>query len=223
MDKIWYNIKEDNDTKVQEMCKKKLDLAFKGCIEEKLKKKEYETAGGYPKFQRDVERLKEEYVSNLSDYEENEILHAWYGFIKCNKETVARIVEADENLSEKKKEDEQRRNQECIEQLLQEQQKAQQETLEKQRKDLEDHYTILDKDRDEQLKADQAKHKSLVTERFEKDAAQKEIKRYTKEAKKRDQWFGARMWNAGNDCLMLLGLLIILICINSVWVLFHNV
>jgi hypothetical protein len=73
MDKFWYGIKEDNDTKVQEMCKKKLDLAFKGYIEEKLKKKEYKTAGGYPKFQRDVERLKEEYVSNLSDYEENEV------------------------------------------------------------------------------------------------------------------------------------------------------
>ncbi|XP_060560069.1 trichohyalin-like [Ruditapes philippinarum] len=154
----------------------------------------------------------------------SKILHAWYRIMNCYKETEARILEADENLSRKEKENEKRRNQEYIETLLQEQQKAQQETLEKQRKDLEDHYKNLDKDRDEQLKADQAKHKSLVTERFEKDAAQKEIKRYTKEAKKReDQWFGARMWNAGNDYLMLLGLLIILICINSVWVLFHIV
>jgi hypothetical protein len=39
-----------------------------------------------------------------------------------------------------------------------------------------------------------------VTERFDKDAAQKEIKRYIKEAKTRkDQWFGAGMCNAHMD------------------------
>jgi spore germination protein YaaH len=74
MDELWNTIKEDNDTKVKQMCEKKLqDDALKTCIEEKIRNKDYETAGGYRKFQRDVERLREEYVSNLRDFEENEV------------------------------------------------------------------------------------------------------------------------------------------------------
>ncbi|XP_060551713.1 guanylate-binding protein 1-like [Ruditapes philippinarum] len=206
MDELWNTMKEENDILVQQKCENTLqDDPVKRSIDKKLRNKDYETAGGYRKFQRDVELLKEGYFSNLRDFEEKEILWTWYGFIKCSKESEVRIVEADENLAKREKEEEQRRNQENIDKLMKEQQKAQKEALAKQKKDLDDHYKKLAEDRGKQIKVDQAKYEAFLIERFEKEAAQKELERFKEAEKKRkEKWFGARMWNAlWNDELML--------------------
>jgi hypothetical protein len=74
MDALWNNIEKDNHTRVKKMCEKRLqDNLLKRSIEEKIRNKDYEIAGGYVKFQRDVKRLKEDYYSVLREFEENEV------------------------------------------------------------------------------------------------------------------------------------------------------
>jgi hypothetical protein len=78
MDALWDTIKEDNDTLVRQKCEDTLEHdSLKSSIEEKIMNKDYETPGGYRKFQRDVERLREGYTSILRDFDEKEV---WRSF-----------------------------------------------------------------------------------------------------------------------------------------------
>ncbi|XP_060575169.1 guanylate-binding protein 1-like isoform X2 [Ruditapes philippinarum] len=185
MDNIWNKIRESNNEKVRELCDQKLQEAFAKYLKENFENKEYEAPGGYRKYQRDIARLKEDFESDLRDFKEHEIMWTWHGFVKEMKEIEAKIVQADEELSLKEKEDEQRRNQESIDKLLKEHQKAQHEALEQQKKDLESHYNKLEKDRLDQLQIERQRYEALLQEKVEKEAAQREVERMKREQEER--------------------------------------
>ncbi|XP_060572446.1 guanylate-binding protein 1-like [Ruditapes philippinarum] len=225
MDAMWGKIKTTNEEKVREKCENTLHSLSMKYLRNNIVNEEYEKAGGHRRYKRDMERIKDEYVGVLKDFKENEIISTWYGFVESMSKTEAKIVEADENLSQQEKEAEQKRNKEEHDELLKKQQKAQEDALKQQRQDLANHYEKLEKDRREQQAKDQEKYKTMVTERLEKEAAQNEVKRLQKqqedadkeakrlrqeqekaqeEAKKlkdkeierKQKWFGASMWNA---------------------------
>ncbi|XP_060603429.1 reticulocyte-binding protein homolog 2a-like [Ruditapes philippinarum] len=178
MDAIWDKTKATNEQKVREKCENTLQNIFEKYLKKNIENREYETAGGHRRYKRDVERTKDEYVSVLRDFKENEILSTWYGFVESMTKTEATIIEAEENMSRQEKEAEQRRNQEKLDELLKQQKRAQEDALEKQEKYLADHYEKLEKDRREQQAADKEKYDALVKEKLEKEAAQKEAERY---------------------------------------------
>ncbi|XP_060605755.1 guanylate-binding protein 1-like [Ruditapes philippinarum] len=178
MDAIWDKTIATNEQKVREKCENTLQNIFEKYLKKNIENREYETAGGHRRYKRDVERTKDEYVSVLRDFRENEILATWYRFVESMTKTEATIIEADGNISQQEKEAEQRRNKEKLDELLKQQKKAQEDALEKQKKDLADHYEKLDKDRSNQQAADKEKYEALVKEKLEKEAAQKEAERY---------------------------------------------
>ncbi|XP_060603428.1 uncharacterized protein LOC132756383 [Ruditapes philippinarum] len=225
MDAMWGKIKTTNEEKVREKCENTLHNLSMKYLGKNIENGEYKKAGGHRRYKRDMERIKDEYVGVLRDFKENEILSTWYGFVESMTQTEAEIVEADENMSQQEKEAEQKRNQEKLEELSKKQQKAHDDALKQQRQDLANHYEKLEKDRREQEAKDQEKYKSMVTERLEKEAAQKEVEQLQKqqedakkeaerlskereeaqneadvlkdkEIKRKQKWFGARMWNA---------------------------
>ncbi|XP_060552252.1 guanylate-binding protein 2-like [Ruditapes philippinarum] len=166
MDGIWNKVKTTNEKKVREKCENTLQNVFVKYLKNSIKNGEYETAGGHRRYKHDVERTKDEYVSVLRDFKENEILSTWYGFVESMKRTEAKILEADENLSQREKEAEQRRNQEKLDELLRQQQKAHEDALFQQKQYLEDHYEKIDKDRREKQAADQERYEVMLQERL---------------------------------------------------------
>jgi hypothetical protein len=73
MDNFFNKLKQTNAEKIKEMCEAKLQEAFEKHLKEKIQNKEYETAGGYRKFQRDMVRLKQIFDSELRDFKEYEV------------------------------------------------------------------------------------------------------------------------------------------------------
>ena len=74
MDKLWKQIEKENAEKVKELFETKLQEAYEEYLAEKIANRDYEIAGGYRSFQRDLERLNKEYTSVLRDYGESEVL-----------------------------------------------------------------------------------------------------------------------------------------------------
>ncbi|XP_053376380.1 guanylate-binding protein 1-like isoform X2 [Mercenaria mercenaria] len=197
MDNIWNTLKDENVVKVREMCEVKLQEAYNKSLKGKIENEDYEVAGGYRKFQRDIEIMKEEYNSSLRDFDEHEVLWAWLGFVKTLKVHESKIIQADEALSEKEKKDEKKRNEENMEKILKEQQKAQKEALEQQQKELKEHYDNLDQAREKQLQEEREKYQKYVNEKLEKEEAQKEAARLRNEQEeKKSRWLPRRMWDA---------------------------
>ena len=54
MEKLWTQIEERNAKKVKEMCEAKLQETYQQYLAEKIRKKDYEKAGGYRRFQQDL-------------------------------------------------------------------------------------------------------------------------------------------------------------------------
>ncbi|XP_053383425.1 uncharacterized protein LOC128546197 [Mercenaria mercenaria] len=197
MDNIWNTLKDENVVKVREMCEVKLQEAYSKSLKGKIENREFEVSGGYRKFQRDIEIMKEEYNSTLRDFDEHEILWAWLGFVKTLKVHESKIIQADEALSEKEKEDEKKRNEENMEKILKEQQKAQKEAFEQQQKEMKEHYDKLDQAREKQLQEERDKYQKYVNEKLEKEEAQKEAARLRNEQEeKKSRWLPRRMWDA---------------------------
>jgi hypothetical protein len=73
MDNLLNKLKQTNDEQIKIMCERKLKEVFEKDLEVKIKNKAYETAGGYRKFQRDMDRLKQEFDSELRDFKEYEV------------------------------------------------------------------------------------------------------------------------------------------------------
>jgi hypothetical protein len=73
MDNFLNKIKESNDEKIKEMCEMKLKEAYAKYLEGNIENKVYETAGGYRKFQRDIDRLKQDFESDLRDFKDYEV------------------------------------------------------------------------------------------------------------------------------------------------------
>ncbi|XP_060566028.1 guanylate-binding protein 1-like isoform X2 [Ruditapes philippinarum] len=223
MDAIWYEIKSTNEQKVREKCENTMQNLFVKYLEKSLENRDYETAGGHEIYKRDVEKAKDKYFSILKDFKENEILSTWYRFVESMTKPEEKIIEADKNISQK--EAEQKQNQEKLDILWKQRQKAQEDESEKQMKYLEDHYKKLDKDRREQQAVDEEKYEAFLKDRLEKEAAQREVERYKleqeaaeKEAaryrkeqdnareeaarlkkekeERQQQWMVTRVWNA---------------------------
>ena len=115
----------------------------------------------------------------------------------CIKASICTYFQMQNNTCNNIFSDEQRRNQANIEKILKEQQKAQEEALQKQKKEMENHYKKIEEDRLEQEKIERKRYEELAKECLDKETAEKEVNRYRKEEKERRQkWFGARMWNA---------------------------
>ncbi|XP_060561032.1 guanylate-binding protein 2-like [Ruditapes philippinarum] len=187
MDAIWEQIRSTNEQKVRDKCENTLSNLFGKYLEKNLENRVYETAGGHQIYKSDVKRTKDEYFNVLRDFKENEILPAWYGYVESMTTPEAKIIEADKNMSQIEKEAEQRRNQEKLDRLWKQQEKAQEYAFEKQIKDLKDHYEKLDQDRRKQQAAEKEKYEALVKEKLEKEAAQKEAERYKLEQEAADK------------------------------------
>jgi DNA/RNA endonuclease G (NUC1) len=81
MDRIWNQVKEANDVKVRTMSKTKLQEAYERNMKVNIRNDEYKKAGGYRKYQRDVESLRKEYTSSLFGFNENEVKLNLYDFL----------------------------------------------------------------------------------------------------------------------------------------------
>ena len=73
MEKLWTQIEERNAKKVKEMCETKLQETYQQYLAEKITKKDYEKAGGYRRFQTDLEMLNMEYTKALRKYDKSEV------------------------------------------------------------------------------------------------------------------------------------------------------
>ncbi|XP_060551714.1 guanylate-binding protein 1-like [Ruditapes philippinarum] len=200
MDRIWNQVKEENDVKVRTMSRTKLQEAYEKNMKLKIQNDDYKTAGGYRKYQCDVESLQKEYFSSLRGFNENEILRSWHEFVTDMKETEAKIVQADDDLSQKEKEEEQKRNEENTRQLLKRQEEANKEEFEKQKKELEDHFKTIENERKKKEEADEKKLEELVHKKMEEEAAKKELESLRAEKKDRKKRgfltrLGDALWN----------------------------
>ncbi|XP_060570899.1 zinc finger CCCH domain-containing protein 13-like [Ruditapes philippinarum] len=183
MDNFFYKIKESNDDKIKKMCEIKLQEGYTKYLEENINSKRYEITGGYKNFKRDIDRLKQEFDSVHRDFKDYEIMWTWHGFVQSIKETEALIIKADEDLSQKEKEEEQKRNEQRFDKMLKNQENIQAKALEKQKNDMQSHYNQLENKRDKQLKQERQKYQDLMVAKlnFEKETAQRETERFRKE------------------------------------------
>jgi hypothetical protein len=83
MDAIWEKIKATNEQKVRENCENTLKKVFVKYLKRNIENREYETAGGHRRYKRDVEGTKDEYVSVLRDFKENEVDQNFYLVFFC--------------------------------------------------------------------------------------------------------------------------------------------
>lgn len=180
MDAIWYEKKITNDKKVRGKCEKTLHNVYVKYLEKNIKNREYEKAGGHRRYRSDVEKTKNDYFSSLKDFKENEIISPWHEFVESMTEKEATIIEADENMSQKEKEAEQKKAQEKIEELFKQRQKAEEDALNRQKKIFDDHYEKLDKERREQQKINNEKMLELMKEKLAKEEVQKQNERLTR-------------------------------------------
>ncbi|XP_060587123.1 guanylate-binding protein 1-like [Ruditapes philippinarum] len=174
MEAIWRKIKNENQIKITETCQQKL-LKAKTHFDEKISDKDYETAGGYQMFQRDVKQFKDQYENELQDFTAQEISWTWHHFVENMKKTEERILQADEGMSKQEKEDELRRKEEDYARILQKQQKEQKEEIQQKAQYMKRHYENILEDQLQQLKIEREKFEVLVMEKFDKEKEEANI------------------------------------------------
>ncbi|XP_053388179.1 guanylate-binding protein 2-like [Mercenaria mercenaria] len=160
MDNIWEEKKEENTKKLHDLCEITIKQKNEAILEPNIKNNAYNKAGGFRHYKRDIERMREEYVHALNDFDEHEVLGSWLEFVQQKRDIENIIIGTDDALTEKQKQEEKQQNKQMIEKLTKEQDEKYKAELQKQKKELEDQH--------KKIQADQKAQNDKDNERLEK-------------------------------------------------------
>ncbi|WAR13942.1 GBP1-like protein [Mya arenaria] len=169
MDLFRQQFQRQNEEEIEKHCTNVLlGLASFSNLQAGLQNKGYEVIGGHRKFKQDVDMVRQEYEQALRNYEQREIGLVWKSFAKQLGPKETKILDKDDELSKEEKKREKEENEISMKRMKIELDKANQNALHKQMKELDEQQKKLntelrrrDKEHEDKVTALQDKIASL--------------------------------------------------------------
>ncbi|XP_052771490.1 guanylate-binding protein 3-like isoform X2 [Mya arenaria] len=163
MDLVFIKLRSKNKQSVEEKCAVTLtELKSMKQFQKQLEAQKYEVPGGYINYKTDVERIKQDYMAALKEFNTGEVLMTFTSFYQQMTDTEMKIMQMDNKLSEderkKQTEESERKMQSMVEKIKEENKLS----LENLKKEKDEQLEKIQKERFEKFEKETAELKSKI-------------------------------------------------------------
>ncbi|XP_045193052.2 guanylate-binding protein 1-like [Mercenaria mercenaria] len=200
MDELWGKIKTENLQLVREHCERLMQALYCKHVGEKMSRKEYQVAGGYPLYKIDIDATKKDYMVHVKGIDEYEAQQVLISFMDKEAETESNIMLEDKKMSEEDRKRELERIHTEHKEAQVEQRKLFESKLEEEKERAEEHQRKMEEERKAYMKKQEGKLADIQHQwDQQREISETEIKMMREENKAQKKEFQEKINKMADD------------------------